>query len=171
MTPLEQRLAAYDNMNAANLRLDAKIAIRSPYRRFIYTIIAVWIALMAYLADFNYWQLALLSLSAIVSIVGAWLTQLPIVHISQPALTRSLFKDWQLMMSTSRGEALWRADLLSIQDYGPTVVLKFAVSHPQQRSISHALFRDQMAPQSWHQLKVMAQLIKKRALVHRYKSK
>ena len=41
MTPLEQRLAAYDNMNAANLRLDTKIAIRSPYRRFIYTIIAV----------------------------------------------------------------------------------------------------------------------------------
>ncbi|WP_131667777.1 hypothetical protein [Psychrobacter pygoscelis] len=160
MTPLEQRLAADGRVSTASLRLDAKIATRSSYRLFIYAIIAVWIALMAYLADLNYWQLALLLFSAIVSIVGAWLTQLPVVHISQPALTQSLFKDWQLMMSTSRGEALWRADLLSIQDYGPTVVLKFAVSHPQRRSISHALFRDQMTAQSWHQLKVIAQLIK-----------
>lgn len=159
-TPLEQRLAAVSVSKAPTLRLDTVVAASSRYRRMIYIAIAICLGLLAYLANFNYWQFGLLMVSAILAIAAAWLTKLPLVRLTQPALTRSVYQDWLLMMSTTRGEALWRADLLSVQEYGVVIVLKFAVAHPQRRMISRAIFRDQVTPQAWHQLKVLAQLVK-----------
>lgn len=155
MTDASKQLSVVSNNT---LRLDADIQHPSWYKRRFYMIIGVSLVLLSYLAALSYWQYLIMAVSTLLALVGAAWTNQPLQHVTQPKLTRSLYSDWHLLIDAIHGPELWRGQLLSVQDYGWAVVLRFEITHPSRRTVSHAIYRDQVSPQAWHQLKVLGQV-------------
>ena len=161
LTSLEQQLqlAAMANASQApTLRIDAAIKANSRYLWLIYGVIFGSLALIGYLSSLSLWQYTVLIISSIVAVLVAKLTNIPLVHVTQPKLTQPLASDWHLLMATTQGTALWRGNLLRAQDCGLAIVMTFAIQHPLKRSLYRVIFRDQISAKAWHQLKILAQL-------------
>lgn len=166
MTPLEQQLKLAESLqadhadNADTLRLDAAIKPHSRYQWLIFGGIFTSLALIGYLSALPLWQAVIVLISSMVAVLVSRLIHIPLVHLTQPQLTQPLTADWQLLMATSQGRALWYGHLLQARDCGVAIVLTFAIYHPLKRCVTRAVFRDQTSAAAWHHLKVLAQLSK-----------
>lgn len=172
LTPLEQQLKLAESLQAdhaehadyvgprATFRLDAAIKPHSRYQWLMMGGIFASLALIGYLSELPLWQAAIVLISSMAAVLVSRLIHIPLVHLTQPPLTQPLTADWQLLMATSQGDALWRGHLLQARDCGVAIVLTFAIYHPLKRSINRTLFYDQTSAAAWHQLKVLAQLSK-----------
>jgi len=161
LTPLEQQLKLAASLRAgeaATFRLDAAIHPTSRYLWLIYGGIFSILALIGYLSALPLWQTAIVLISSIVTVLVTRLSNIPLVHLTQPKLTQPLTAEWQLLMATAQGTALWRGNLLQVQDCGLAIVITFAIHHPLKRSLNRTIFRDQTSASAWHHLKVLAQL-------------
>lgn len=161
LTPLEQQLKLAASLRAgeaATFRLDAAIHPTSRYLWLIYAGIFSIIALIGYLSALSLWQAAIVLSSSIIAVLVTRLINIPLVHLTQPQLAQPLTAEWQLLMATSQATALWRGNLLQVQDCGLAIVITFAIHHPLKRSLNRTIFRDQVSAKAWHHLKVLAQL-------------
>lgn len=139
------------------MRIDTRIKAYSRYQIGIMIALLLVLIIFAWLASLTLWQYMLLAMVIVIAALGAAVSYRPLVGLTQPELIRPLQSQWQLVIATSQ-EQLWSAQLVQAQDYGIAVVLRFAVIHPRPRSLSCAIFCDQVSMQTWHQLKVLGQL-------------
>lgn len=146
-------------IQAQALRIDAKVAPVSRYEFGLYALMIVGVAGLSVLARLPVWQYLLLLLVLALSVGLVYLSRIPLIHITQPKLSRHLYHGWQLLLQTSHQRQLWQANLLAAQDYGLAVMLKFAVMHPQQKVIYRMIYCDQVSTQAWHQLKILVNLV------------
>lgn len=140
------------------LRIDVAVATSSRYQIRLYLCLALIIAALAGFESLNLWQWPLLLVSALISWIAFRWRHQPLAHLTQPPLNRTEFADWGLLIETYRGEQLWRGQLIEAQDYSRAIILKFEINHPQSRLLNCVIYRDQVTPQGWHQLKVLAQV-------------
>ena len=143
---------------AASLRIDAPIKPLSRYQVIISAAMMMIVAVLASLAHLTIGQYLALALMGVMTGGLIWLRYKPLIGLTQPELMRPLSAHWHLIIATTRGEALWHAELIQAQDYGLAVVLSFDVVHPTRRSLSCTIFCDQVTGQTWHQLKVLGQV-------------
>ena len=158
---LELDKALVDRDSAAEpkgLRIDVAVATSSRYQKRLYLSLALIIAVLAGLGSLSFWQWLLFLVSALISwIAFRWRCQ-PLAHLTQPPLNRTEFADWDLLIETYRGAQLWRGELIMAQDYSSAIILQFEINHPQSRLLNCAIYRDQVTPQGWHQLRVLTQV-------------
>ncbi len=138
------------------LRIDAAVKPSSHLRLLLYIALIGTLMLLAWFAQLSLWQYLVIAI--VTSLVVSYLAlSRPIVlHLSQPPLSQRLNQGWQLLMHTSRGDALWQAELIAVQRYQLLVHLQFKVVEPQSKLLSITIFSDQITPTQWQALNILA---------------
>ena len=141
-----------------SLRLDTAIKPVSYLQILFYIALSGSIILLAVLASLSLWQYVfILIISA--AIIGYLALSRPIVlHISQPPLAKDIYRDWQLLIRTGRGDALWQAQLKAVTQSRWVICFEFNITEPYQRPLSIAIFRDQVNAEEWRKLTVLANM-------------
>ncbi|MBZ1392139.1 hypothetical protein [Psychrobacter pacificensis] len=143
---------------ATALRIDTAIHSTSRLRWLLYVGLTAIMIVLAWLAALAWWQY-LLILTVSLAIAGyLFLTRLTLRHLSQPPLDQRMDKQWQLLIQTSRGDELWQAQLLSTHYYQWAINLEFNIVEPYQRPLSITIFRDQVSPEEWRELSILANI-------------
>ena len=139
-----------------SLRIDTAIQSVSYLRILVYAGLVAILILLAYFAHLSLWQYGIILIVS-VAVTGYLVLSRPILrHLSQPRLSKRVDTDWQLVMRTSRGDALWQAQLTSVECYRLLLHFEFIVVEPYQRSLSVTIFRDQVSRDAWQQLNILA---------------
>ncbi|AAZ19583.1 hypothetical protein Psyc_1735 [Psychrobacter arcticus 273-4] len=142
-----------------SLRIDTAIKpISYLYLLFSIAIASILIVLAA-LASLALWQYILILIISAVVIGYLALSRPILLHLSQPPLDKSLYQDWQLLIRTSRGDALWQAKLNTVSQSRWVICFDFNIIEPYQRRFSVAIFRDQVSPEQWRELTILANMI------------
>lgn len=138
------------------LRIDAAVKANSRWRLLLYSTLLGALVLLAWFAGLAVWQYIVI-LIAMALVIGYLALSRPIVlHLSQPPLNQRLNQGWQLLMGTSRGDALWQAELIAVKRYSLLIHLQFRVIEPYNKLLSVTVFRDQLSPSQWQALNVLA---------------
>ena len=141
-----------------SLRLDTAIKPMSYLQILFYIALSGSIILLAMLASLSLWQYVLILIIS-VAIIGYLALSRPIIlHISQPPLGKDIYRDWQLMIRAGRGDALWQAQLKAVTQSRWVICFDFDIVEPYQRSLSIAIFRDQVNAEEWRKLTVLANM-------------
>ena len=141
-----------------SLRLDTAIKPVSYLQVLFYIALSGSIILLAMLASLSLWQYVLILIIS-VAVIGYLALSRPIVsHISQPPLGKDVYHDWQLLIRTGRGDALWQAQLKAITQSRWVICFEFNITEPYQRPLSVAIFRDQVNTEEWRKLTVLANM-------------
>lgn len=141
-----------------SLRLDTAIKPVSYLQILFYIALSGSIILLAMLASLSLWQYVLILIIS-VAVIGYLALSRPIVlHISQPPLAKDIYRDWQLLIRTGRGDALWQAQLKVITQSCWVICFEFNIIEPYQRPLSIAIFRDQVNAEEWRKLTVLANM-------------
>ena len=142
-----------------SLRIDTPIKPSSHLRTALYASLIVVMGLLAWLAQLSLSQnVLLLIVSAGVACYLA-LTRPILLHLSQPPLQHRVDQHWQLLMRTSRDDALWQAHLSKLHRYPLCIHFEFSIIEPYQRSLSVTVFRDQVSAREWKKLNILATVV------------
>ena len=139
-----------------SLRIDASIKPSSYLRMWLYTSLTILFVLLAWLAELSLWQYVLILVvsAAVVSYLA--LTRPILLHLSQPPLAQRVDQNWQALMRTQRGDALWQANLYKMHRYHLCIHFEFIIIEPYQRPLSVTVFRDQVSAEEWRALNILA---------------
>ena len=141
-----------------SLRLDTAIKPVSYLQVLFYIALSGSIILLAMLASLSLWQYVVILIIS-VAVIGYLALSRPIVlHISQPPLAKDIYRDWQLLIRTGRGDALWQAKLKAVTQSRWVICFEFNITEPYQRPLSVAIFRDQVNTEEWRKLTVLANM-------------
>ena len=141
-----------------SLRLDTAIKPVSYLQILFYIALSGSIILLAMLASLSLWQYVLILIIS-VAVIGYLALSRPIIlHISQPPLAKDIYRDWQLLIRTGRGDALWQAKLKAVTQSRWVICFEFNITEPYQRPLSVAIFRDQVNAEEWRKLTVLANM-------------
>ena len=141
-----------------SLRLDTAIKPVSYLQVLFYIALSGSIILLAMLASLSLWQYVVILIIS-VAVIGYLALSRPIVlHISQPPLGKDIYRDWQLLIRTGRGDALWQAKLKAVTQSRWVICFEFNITEPYQRPLSVAIFRDQANTEEWRKLTVLANM-------------
>lgn len=145
-------------ISPTSLRIDAPIQPASCLRLLFYMLLASVMVILTGLASLALWQYVLIF---VVSVVVSYLAlSRPILmHLSQPPLDKSVYQHWQLLMRSSRGDALCQAELTAVSSYPWVICLSFIIIEPYQRHLSVTVFRDQVSAEHWRELTILANTI------------
>ena len=145
-------------ISPTSLRIDAPIQPASCLRLLFYMLLASVMVILTGLASLALWQYVLIF---VVSVVVSYLAlSRPILmHLSQPPLDKSVYQHWQLLMRSSRGDALCQAELTAVSSYPWVICLSFIIIEPYQRHLSVTVFRDQVSSEHWRELTILANTI------------
>ena len=145
-------------ISPTSLRIDAPIQPASCLRLLFYMLLASVMVILTGLASLALWQYVLIF---VVSVVVSYLAlSRPILmHLSQPPLDKSVYQHWQLLMRSSRGDALCQAELTAVSNYPWVICLSFIIIEPYQRHLSVTVFRDQVSSEHWRELTILANTI------------
>ncbi|MDN5566810.1 MAG: hypothetical protein L0G25_08375 [Psychrobacter sp.] len=138
------------------LRIDAAVKPSSHLRLLLYVTLIGTLILLAWFAQLFLWQYLVIAIVTALVVSYLALSRPIVLHLSQPPLSQRLNQGWQLLMHTSRGDALWQAELIAVQRYQLLVHLQFKVVEPQSKLLSITIFRDQMNPTQWQALNILA---------------
>lgn len=142
-----------------SLRIDTPIKPTSHLRSALYATLIAVMGLLAWLAQLSLTQyVLLLIISAGVACYLA-LTRPILLHLSQPPLQHRVDQHWQLLIRTSRDDALWQAHLSELHRYPLCIHFKFSIIEPYQRGLSVTIFRDQVSAEEWRKLNILATVI------------
>ena len=141
-----------------SLRLDTAIKPVSYLQVLFYIALSGSIILLAMLASLSLWQYVLILIISVVVIGYLALSRPIILHISQPPLAKDIYRDWQLLIRTGRGDALWQAKLKAVTQSRWVICFEFNITEPYQRPLSVAIFRDQVNAEEWRKLTVLANM-------------
>lgn len=152
-------------MISANLlRIDTTIQPTSFLRLLLYVGLTIAMVVLAWLASLALWQYVLiLTVTAVVS-VYLTLSRPILLHLSQPPLSQRIDENWQLLMRTGRGDELWQAQLHRVHHYKWVMTFELVVIEPYQRSLSVTIFRDQVNPEQWRELNILANVSSAKAI-------
>ena len=141
-----------------SLRLDTAIKPVSYLQILFYIALSSILILLAVLASLSLWQYVLILIIS-VAVIGYLALSRPIVlHISQPPLAKDIYRDWQLLIRTGHGDALWQAQLKAVTQSRWVICFDFDIVEPHQSSLSIAVFRDQVNAEEWRKLIVLANM-------------
>lgn len=141
-----------------SLRLDTAIKPVSYLQILFYIALSGSIILLAMLASLSLRQYVLILIIS-VAVIGYLALSRPIIlHISQPPLAKDIYRDWQLLIRTGRGDALWQAQLKAVTQSRWVICFEFNITEPYQRPLSVAIFRDQVNTEEWRKLTVLANM-------------
>ena len=146
-------------MLTSSLRIDSAIKSSSYLRMLLYFILTSILILLAYFANLLLWQYILILIISAVVISWLALSRPILLHLSQPPLSQRVDQEWQILMRTGRGDALWQAQLVTIDRYPLLIHFKFIVVEPYQRHLSITIFRDQVHADAWRELNILATVI------------
>ena len=141
------------------LRIDTPVNPISRLYALLYVGLGCFMVLLAWLAELSLLQYVLISLITATVAIYLALTRPILLHLSQPPLNQRANQGWQLLMRTHRGDALWKADLQSIQRSHWVISFGFTIVEPYQRSLSVAIFQDQISRDAWRELNVLANVM------------
>ncbi|OXL27156.1 hypothetical protein [Psychrobacter sp. DAB_AL32B] len=142
-----------------SLRIDTAIKATGYLRMVFYSVLASAIIILAGLASLSLWQYVLMLIISAAVISYLALSRPILLHISQPPLDKSVYQNWQLLIRTGRGDALWQAELSTLNHYRWVICFDFIVIEPYQRRLSVAVFRDQVSAEQWRELTILANMI------------
>lgn len=141
-----------------SLRLDTAIKPVSYLQILFYIALSSILILLAVLASLSLWQYVLILIIS-VAVIGYLALSRPIVlHISQPPLAKDIYRDWQLLIRTGHGDALWQAQLKAVTHSRWVICFEFNITEPYHRPLSVAIFRDQVNAEEWRKLTVLANM-------------
>ena len=138
------------------LRVDAAVKVSSHWRLLLYVTLFGALVLLTWFARLSLWQYIVILIMTALVISYLALSRPIVLHLSQPPLSQRLNQGWQLLMRTSRGDALWQAELITVQRYSLLIHLQFRVVEPYNKLLSVTVFRDQLSPLQWQALNVLA---------------
>lgn len=154
-------LIYYDDfmIRKSSLRIDTPIQTFSAIRTGWYVGLTMIFVLLAWRAELSLlYYVLILIVSA--GVTGYLALAYPIVlHLSQPPIDEQVDKNWQIMLRTSRGDALWQAHLLKTYRYSLYIHFEFMIVEPYQRPIAVTIFRDQVSAESWRELNALANVV------------
>lgn len=142
-----------------SLRIDTAIKPASYLRLLLYVGLASAMLVLAWLASLALWQYVLILTISATVISYLALSRPILLHLSQPPLDQRLDKHWQLMIRTPRDDELWQAGLSAVQRYHWFISFDFVVVEPYRRAFSVIVFRDQVSPEQWRQLNILANVM------------
>jgi hypothetical protein len=141
-----------------SIRIDTAIQPTSHLRWLLYIGLTGILIVLAWLASLALWQyLLILIVSAAVASYLVISRPIPL-HLSQPPLSQRIDSQWQLLIRTARGDELWQVQLLSVYRYQWAMSFDFRVVEPYQRPLSMTIFRDQVSPEQWRELSILANI-------------
>lgn len=142
-----------------SLRIDTAIKPISYLYLIFYIALFSIVMVLGALASLALWQyVVILLISA--AVIGYLALSRPILlHLSQPPLDKSVYQDWQLLIRTSRRDALWQAKLNTVSQSHWVICFDFNIIEPYQRRFSVAIFRDQVSPEQWRELTILSNMI------------
>ena len=146
-------------ISPTSLRIDAPIQPTSYLRLLFYMLLASVMMILAGLASLAFWQYVLIFVVTVAVVSYLALSRPILLHLSQPPLDKSVYQQWQLLMRTSHGDALWQAQLTAVSNYQWVICFSFIIKEPYQRPLSVAVFRDQVSAEHWRQLTILAHSI------------
>ncbi len=150
-------------ISPTSLRIDAPIQPASCLRLLFYVFLASVMVILAGLASLALWQYVLIFVVTVAAVSYLALSRPILLHLSQPPLDKSIYQHWQLLMRSSRGDALWQAQLTAVSNYQWVICFSFMIKEPYQRPLSVAVFRDQVSAEHWRQLTILAHSISHKA--------
>ena len=146
-------------ISPTSLRINAPIQPTSYLRLLFYMLLASVMMILAGLASLAFWQYVLIFVVTVAVVSYLALSRPILLHLSQPPLDKSVYQQWQLLMRTSHGDALWQAQLTAVSNYQWVICFSFIIKEPYQRPLSVAVFRDQVSAEHWRQLTILAHSI------------
>lgn len=141
---------------ATPLRIDTAIQPTSYLRVLLYVGLSAVMVMLAWLTALALWQYVFISIVAAAVSIYLILSRPVLLNLSQPPLSQRLDRQWQLLMRTGRGDELWLAQLKAVHRYQWLMSFEFIVIEPYQRSLSVTVFRDQVNPEQWRKLNILA---------------
>lgn len=142
-----------------SLRIDTPIKPTSHLRSGLYATLIAVMGLLAWLAQLSLAQYVLLLITSAGVTCYLALTRPILLHLSQPPLQHRVDQYWQLLIRTSRDDALWQAHLSELHRYPLCIHFKFSIIEPYQRGLSVTIFRDQVSAEEWRKLNILATVI------------
>ena len=143
---------------ANSLRIDTAIRPASYLRLLLYNGLTAVMVVLAWLASLLLWQYVLILIVTAAVIIYLTLSRPILLHLNQPPLSHRIDQHWQLLLRTGRGDELWQAQLSNVSRYRWAISFEFNVIEPYQRSLSVTIFRDQVSPEQWRELNILARL-------------
>ena len=150
-------------ISLTSLRIDAPIKPASYLRMLFYIVLASVMVILAGFASLALWQYVLIFVVTVAVVSYLALSRPILLHLSQPPLDKSVYRHWQLLMRSSRGDALWQAQLTAVSNYQWVICFSFMIKEPYQRPLSVVVFRDQVSAEHWRQLTILAHSISHKA--------
>ena len=150
----------YPNMTTlTSLRIDTAIKAMSYWRMIFYSVLASVMITLAALASLSLWQYVFILIISAAIIIYLALSRPILLHISQPPLDKSIYRNWQLLVRIGLGDALWQAELNTLAHYRWVICFDFIIIEPYRRRLSVAVFRDQVSAEQWRELTILANMI------------
>ena len=146
-------------ISPTSLRIDAPIQPASCLRLLFYMLLASVMVILTGLASLALWQYVLIFVVSVAIVSYLALSRPILLHLSQPPLDKSVYQHWQLLMRSSRGDAIWQAELTAVSNYPWLICLCFIIIESYQRHLSVTVFRDQVSAEHWHELTILANTI------------
>lgn len=148
----------------SSLRIDTAIKPTSALRLILYIGLTGMMTVLAWFASLSLGQYVLIMIITAAVVVYLALSRPILLHLSQPPLNKRIDQEWQLLMRTSRSDALWQAKLITIHRYHWMINFDFMIVEPYQRVLSVTVFRDQVNYQQWRELNILATVVSSKAL-------
>jgi len=140
-----------------SLRIDTAMRPSSRLRRLLYISLASALILLAWLASLALWQYVLILVISVAVISYLALSRPMLLHLTQPPINQRIDRNWQLLMRTGRGDELWQAGLAAVDPYPWLISFEFIIVEPYyRRALSVTIFRDQVSPEQWRELNILA---------------
>ncbi|HCT74441.1 MULTISPECIES: hypothetical protein [Psychrobacter] len=138
---------------ANSLRIDTAIQPASYLRLLLYSGLTAVTVVLAWLASLLLWQYVLILIVTAAVTIYLTLSRPILLHLSQ-----RIDQHWQLLLRTGRGDELWLAQLIAVSRYRWAISFEFNVIEPRLRSLSVTIFRDQVSPEQWRELNILARV-------------
>jgi len=143
---------------ANSLRIDTAIQPASYLRLLLYSGLTAVTVILAWLASLLLWQYVLILIVTAAVTIYLTLSRPILLHLSQPPLSQRIDQHWQILLRTGRGDELWLAQLIAVSRYRWAISFEFNVIEPRLRSLSVTIFRDQVSPEQWRELNILARV-------------
>jgi len=143
---------------ANSLRIDTAIQPASYLRLLLYSGLTAVTVVLAWLASLLLWQYVLILIVTAAVTIYLTLSRPILLHLSQPPLSQRIDQHWQLLLRTGRSDELWLAQLIAVSRYRWAISFEFNVIEPRLRSLSVTIFRDQVSPEQWRELNILARV-------------
>lgn len=143
---------------ANSLRIDTAIQPASYLRLLLYSGLTAVTVILAWLASLLLWQYVLILIVTAAVTIYLTLSRPILLHLSQPPLSQRIDQHWQLLLRTGRSDELWLAQLIAVSRYRWAISFEFNVIEPRLRSLSVTIFRDQVSPEQWRELNILARV-------------